>query len=393
MQKKELAHLTGLRAVAALTVLIAHAADGAFSYNGVRVLHDNLVYLAYFGMSIFFVLSGFVIYYNYARTFQSGSWVLNAYEFAVARFARLFPLYALVVVFFLDYLPPTPFLHAPEFVISYLTLTQSWFNLQYVAFPPAWSISTECFFYLFFALCMLLPSQRQSFLQIKRNAVIVYIMAMFLLLFVFHHQQAVLGIIEPYFKQPSNPDLKLWLLYYCPYVRIFEFIMGMYAAKLYLATEGEVTSEHAERKASLVSVMAVLVMLGLVAGNMLQFFSSESSVSLLAMNFAYAPFLAYILYAASRYNIFVTRLCSKRWIVSVGAISYSIYLMHAFSYVPGFISASISSLAIINSAFKMIVMTGMTIVIAYGSYHCIEMPCREWLRKHLSIRKKRHAGR
>ena len=109
MQKKELAHLTGLRAVAALTVLIAHAADGAFSYNGVRVLHDNLVYLAYFGMSIFFVLSGFVIYYNYARTFQSGSWVLNAYEFAVARFARLFPLYALVVVFLLDYVPPTPF--------------------------------------------------------------------------------------------------------------------------------------------------------------------------------------------------------------------------------------------------------------------------------------------
>lgn len=68
-QPSHLDALTGLRAIAAYSVLIAHAINSAFIYGG--VLHFNLFAsrLAYFGMSLFFVLSGFVIHYNYAESF------------------------------------------------------------------------------------------------------------------------------------------------------------------------------------------------------------------------------------------------------------------------------------------------------------------------------------
>ena len=67
---KPLAPLTGLRVVAACSVLIAHALDTAFIYDP-KNFHPYAALLAYFGMSLFFVLSGFVIQYNYAESFRT----------------------------------------------------------------------------------------------------------------------------------------------------------------------------------------------------------------------------------------------------------------------------------------------------------------------------------
>jgi peptidoglycan/LPS O-acetylase OafA/YrhL len=46
--------LTGLRGVAAYTVLGAHAIDVAFSYGGIPIFHPFAARLAYLGMSLFF---------------------------------------------------------------------------------------------------------------------------------------------------------------------------------------------------------------------------------------------------------------------------------------------------------------------------------------------------
>jgi hypothetical protein len=140
---KQLGPLTGLRGVAAYAVLIAHAAHASIPF------YDDLIYqrLSAFGMSLFFVLSGFVIYYNYAETFARKGLASAGWQFFVARFARLYPLYAISIII-APYL--SIFREAPWVLMSYLTLTQSWFNVQIAVFPPAWSISTEWFFYLAF---------------------------------------------------------------------------------------------------------------------------------------------------------------------------------------------------------------------------------------------------
>src|ERR1700688_722162 len=87
--------LDGLRGVAALNVMFAHgywyivllqqdqAADNAFA----RFMGSG----AGVGMTLFFVLSGFVIHYNYCRTVPAST--SGKIDFFIARFARLYPLF------------------------------------------------------------------------------------------------------------------------------------------------------------------------------------------------------------------------------------------------------------------------------------------------------------
>src|ERR1051325_5080228 len=140
-----LAPLTGLRGIAAYSVLVAHAVDISYIYGGTSVFHDFASRLAYFGMSTFFVLSGFVIQYNYSGAFAQDG-LAATYRFFAARFARLYPLYLVSIIIFVPHIPIPNFSGNIGTYAAYLTLTQSWFNWQMATFPPDWSISTEGFF-------------------------------------------------------------------------------------------------------------------------------------------------------------------------------------------------------------------------------------------------------
>jgi peptidoglycan/LPS O-acetylase OafA/YrhL len=79
--------LTGLRFVAAMMVLIGHglyAAHFAADTMTSRILEP----LPSMGMTLFLVLSGFVMWVNYARSFRERFWS-SLWCFGVARFARL----------------------------------------------------------------------------------------------------------------------------------------------------------------------------------------------------------------------------------------------------------------------------------------------------------------
>ena len=86
---KDIPALTGLRFVAAFSVLLAH---------GVSTLladHETPLGTVYwlkqasgFGMTLFFVLSGFVIHYNYATLVTSGR-LYGTAAYLWARVARL----------------------------------------------------------------------------------------------------------------------------------------------------------------------------------------------------------------------------------------------------------------------------------------------------------------
>src|SRR5579864_944175 len=163
--------LTGLRFLAAFSVLIAH---------GFAVLlhgHDSPGSVAYwatqasgFGMTLFFVLSGFVIHYNYATLVTAGGFRgIAAYLWA--RFARLYPLFLLTL---LGYIlisrrhyefwtgHPEPFESVLQALPYFLFSVQSWLyrpigdtTLIYAiggSSSLTWSISTEWFFYFLYPL-------------------------------------------------------------------------------------------------------------------------------------------------------------------------------------------------------------------------------------------------
>jgi peptidoglycan/LPS O-acetylase OafA/YrhL len=228
MEKPDLPVLTGLRLVAALSVVMAHGSVIVL-FTDARWIPIIGFGLAYFGMSLFFVLSGFVIYLNYAPQFAKLPIGEAALRFAVARFARLYPLYAF---FMLISLATISWSRVPAMLPDlywFVPMLQSWFlgNGQYpIMFTfkevaLTWSISTELFFYMAFPLLLLfLPRRIHRLLELPLLLV-----------------GAAAVLIGLYFVVPHfpTPQAQQWLPYYSPYCRIFEFAAGMLTARLYLS--------------------------------------------------------------------------------------------------------------------------------------------------------------
>src|SRR5579862_7296652 len=126
--RPHIASLDGLRFIAAGTVLFSHGYFYLLLFqqsSSITAYNAPFVALANVGMTLFFVLSGFVIHYNYAASVALPGGVR---AFFVARFARLYPLFFLVFAISTigvlrhadgkaDVIGPIPL---------YLTFTQTW---------------------------------------------------------------------------------------------------------------------------------------------------------------------------------------------------------------------------------------------------------------------------
>src|SRR5258708_33278248 len=91
----DLPPLTGLRFFAAFFILLGHATPMMLKFTPSPQLVINVTNsFLEVGMELFFVLSGFVIHYNYAAVGRLPN-SQNLARFYIARFARIYPLYVL----------------------------------------------------------------------------------------------------------------------------------------------------------------------------------------------------------------------------------------------------------------------------------------------------------
>jgi Predicted acyltransferases len=143
---KKLPGLTAIRFFAAAWVYCFHSR----LWLGHTGLFARLFSVGYAGVSVFFVLSGFILSYNYLEKEYA------ARQFWNARAARIVPIYWLSLLVALPWTLheaakgkvalSADFLAVPAFLQSWIPSTTLVWN------PPAWSVSTEVFFYLMFPL-------------------------------------------------------------------------------------------------------------------------------------------------------------------------------------------------------------------------------------------------
>lgn len=371
MKLKFLHPLTGLRGIAAYSVLIAHAMSTSFLYSGVNDMQPFASRLAYFGMSLFFVLSGFVIHYNYANLISSKGLLHGGYQFIIARIARLYPLYVLMLIVNLDRIPSGIFHNQNLAAFSYLTMTQSWVNLQTLYAPPMWSISTEWFFY--FAYLFMLPLFR--FLRNPIISLSLFLVASFIFLpNLLHWQILTFG---------GNQDG--WITYFSPYIRIFDFIAGVLASTVFLQlNENERSIKNVYYKIGFIAIGIWIVSI--------MYFDvfRNTRYAILQSNFAYTPAIAPLLILVNRYNV-LDKILSHRYMVFLGEISYSVYLL-GFEIITAlgdnYTSAAPTLNGVFNSIIKMGIIIILTTVFAYGGYILIEKPSRRYLSRVLAFKKR-----
>ena len=148
--------LTGIRGIAAWGVVLYHIRLSLAALLPAPVI--AALGKGYLAVDLFFILSGFVIWYNYAARLREGGWN-EARLFLWRRFARVWPLHGAILAVFVVFaglLLATgrdasgyPLAELPLHVL----LIQNWGLTAELAWNhPAWSISTEFAAYLLFPL-------------------------------------------------------------------------------------------------------------------------------------------------------------------------------------------------------------------------------------------------
>jgi peptidoglycan/LPS O-acetylase OafA/YrhL len=129
MERREtIESLTGLRFVAAFCVMFAHLLPKAMPIRNPPGWYQQISSVSAEGMTLFFVLSGFVIHYNYAASIERDG-ARGIANFFVARFARLYPLYIVVIAgtLVMSFAYSQIAAATPVVLPSYLLMVQTWF--------------------------------------------------------------------------------------------------------------------------------------------------------------------------------------------------------------------------------------------------------------------------
>jgi peptidoglycan/LPS O-acetylase OafA/YrhL len=388
--------LDGLRFMAAMLVAGGHY----MTFEGGGPLSEIVETLTGLGMTLFFVLSGFVIHYNYSTTVVRRGGLRT---FFVARFARLYPLYILLFLFDFAYTGLTArtacgHIGAPDGqwlgLITYLTLTQSWFytvicraSLAYQYGPIAsvsWSISVEVFFYLVYVVVAILIARRKWL----PGAVIGLAAATFGLIVVYflvcwHYADAIdrigLAVFGPMASTASGYEnsLQRWLFYINPVARLGEFMAGLAAAHLYLAQRDRSTAISPATG----SALTLVAMLAAIAVHLWLYVAIAPGNSFIGRVASplYGPLVAVAMYLIARYDTPWSRLLSQHLLVRGGEASYSIYLLHEI--VPSaFKRLGLQSTDLATAWVTWAGMLVVLVLISLVSYALIERPARMKLR-------------
>lgn len=148
MAKDKLDGLTSVRFFFAMMVVVGHFIG---EYGAEFGTLPGFVYnMAPLAVSWFFVLSGFVLAYNYPELSTNR----QRRDFLILRIARIWPVHCVVLtaaVLFLYVTHNSYLFRHPDWLFFHYTLTQAWTMNADIANGyngPAWSVSDELFFYI-----------------------------------------------------------------------------------------------------------------------------------------------------------------------------------------------------------------------------------------------------
>jgi peptidoglycan/LPS O-acetylase OafA/YrhL len=306
--------LTGARFIAALLVVCFHFVPQAPA--GMNSIIRN----GYLGVPFFFVLSGFILTYNYASDSQQR---FGARSFWVARFARIYPIYLVSLVlslpfFFRDLPGQVPAIggrvasDSGVIIFFSVTLTHTLAVLDpIVSLPntPGWTLSIEAFFYLIF------PLLARSIARLNRSAALAAGVSMVALLALL--DTLVLPALPGQGRLLGMHGRLLWPNH--PLAQLPIFLSGAAAARLFIRTR--VNRKLASFSGVAVTAVCILLFAGLAA-------DVPARLGMLQNAVATALFSVLIYFLAFDRGMIAMCLAVPAMLV-LGEASYALYILQA----------------------------------------------------------------
>jgi peptidoglycan/LPS O-acetylase OafA/YrhL len=274
------------------------------------------------GVSLFFVLSGFILTYNYGDGFGN---LVDVFRFIGARFARIWPAHAVANVIMMLSTPVSFwYLSKSAFPLAALlnfALVHSFVpNSRYYGSinPPSWSVSTEFAFYLLFPFMVA---------NIRRRWMQLFLLSFFMLAI------CLLVAAACCFQGPKQTSVFIWVLCANPLGRLYEFVLGMIACRLVMWNAGWL-----KQKRVLVAILELIGLSLAIAGimgvpSLYHHYEHTASAAVRALTYwmtlsGGAPGYALLIAALALESGPLYGLLKMPYLVALGEISYSMYLMH-----------------------------------------------------------------
>lgn len=349
MSKNEILPLTGLRFVAALYVFLFHVQmNWPFAPIGVV---GNVISQGAVGMSVFFVLSGFLLAYQYSGRFDDKK------TYFVRRLARIYPIYIVAALSTIPWIyggkidaPKLPAWDTVVLVITDVFVLQAWIPgyFKYWNNGASWSISVEIFCYA------LLPfigpwMARLSNKKLALVSALLYGWA-----------------IVPGQLARVLPDLSFAFFYALPLFRLPEFLLGVCG---FLATQRGFRLS----RPTLVTVAVLIAFV--ISMNMRPF-----GLPYIGHNWVVIPIVVGLVVCLYQSNGFVSLLLSNRVSVWLGKISYCFYSFQVLVLLTliTFHGELVEIFPVLNINWVLCIVSFVILILLSAvGHHFIEEPCRK----------------
>jgi peptidoglycan/LPS O-acetylase OafA/YrhL len=313
------------------------------------------------GVSAFFVLSGFILTYNYP-SLPSMPHVL---DFWLKRFARLWPVH-IVTLALTAAVYPSAYAGGVPAIVANIFMVHAWVPWTDYFFSGnavSWSISTEFGFYALFPL--LIWRFRSTWpLKLACVALIVYVMLL---------------IASQLQDWPSPGPSVFGIVYFNPLARLMEFALGMCAALLWSSLHPLFSRRHVIAW-TIVEVLtaSVLVLYILqyrdVVWALVVHYGPTSARAWVLHNYL-APVIAISLCVLASGAGLFGMLLSTRPLVYHGKISFSTYMVHLF--IIQTLAIYVPSMLLWPVWIKFPTLLGIVFASSALLYHLVEEPGRD----------------
>jgi len=360
--------LTGLRFIAALMIIIFHGNGSFYSSQplGSFSLHQ--------GVSVFFILSGFILTYVYPQLRKE-----DVLTFLKARIARIWPAHVAALVLCCLVLYEYVQLRGNfyYFLVS-LTMIGTW--IPHESFiskfnVPAWSIGTECFFYLCFPFLIYKLSKNW---HIKLTLTLSLAIAIIMICNMTHLP-----------LKGSSIDVMCWVDIN-PLSRLFEFTLGMCTALLYSKCYRRIYFTFLT--ATIVELISLALLIFSLKNNIVlfhyllgHFFGSANegipTAGELWVNWSggSAFFIALFIFVLAFQKGIISSLLRLPILLALGEMSYSLYLVH-YCFLNYYVAHAIFFKNYMNSLEIYSLYWVIILSCAYFIWRFIEIPSRQVLR-------------
>ncbi|CAM3129942.1 acyltransferase [Mycobacterium intermedium] len=369
--------LTGLRIIAAVWVVMFHFRPMLSDISpDFRENFAPLLDCGAQGVDLFFILSGFVLTWNYLER-MGPTWSLRAHlHFLWLRLARVWPVYlvtlhlAAVLVIFSLHVGHTPLPEASRLTaISYVRqvlMVQLWYQPFFDDSSwdgPAWSISAEWLAYLMFGGLVL----------------VIYRM---------RHATRARGLMWLAFAA-SLPPLMMLLAtgqFYTPWSWLPRIVTQFTAGALAAAAVRRLQpTERTRQVAGYLSVVIIAAIVGILYwfdAHPIKGVTDSSGV----VDILFVPLVLTLAVGVGS----LPRLLSTRVMVYAGQISFCLYMVHELVH-------TVWRWAVVNfelrpweqdNPWKWNVLGLLAIAIGLSAlmYHFVEEPARRWMRRMVDVR-------